>query len=241
MSKYSAMKIKRILILSGLLLLASCVSKSPVPIAGPDKQGAGLFSGAALGATSGAVTGAQLTAGAGPGAMVGAGVGAVFGMFSGLGTDLIEEDQLRRAEEERYTREVSWAHEVLAEHYSRRLELHPTRDIYPADMFFDGDSVMLKPSSEILVKEIIELSKQRMPWSRLVVAAYITSRDPNSTYATYLTEKRSAAIAKAFAKNGVDPRRMLTQPVVLTEAVLIDPYDSPNRYRQAIEIIPIDF
>ena len=109
----------------------ACSPFTTEPVPGPDKQAVGTWTGAATGAGAGAVVGAQVTAAAGPGAWIGAGFGAVFGMFSGLGIDLLEEDQINRQIQEQEMRELSWVHEVLAEHYARRMELHPNRDIFP--------------------------------------------------------------------------------------------------------------
>ena len=85
--------------IAALALCAGSFACSPFttdPVPGPDKQSIGTFGGAATGAGAGAVIGAQLTAATGPGAWVGAGFGALFGMFSGLGLDLLEEDQINR-------------------------------------------------------------------------------------------------------------------------------------------------
>ncbi|MFN8389770.1 MAG: hypothetical protein U0136_05725 [Bdellovibrionota bacterium] len=232
-----------IVCLGAVLFVAVTSSCSPFttePIPGPDKQSVGTFTGAALGAGSGAVVGAQVGAGSGPGAWVGAALGAIYGMFQGLGVDLLEEDELRRLAEEQHTREIAWVQELLAEHYARRLELHPTRDIFPADWFFDTDSAELKPEAVALAHELGLLTKQRMPWSRIVVAAYVTTTDKDSAYAQYVTKKRAQEIALQFVRAGMEPRRVLTQGIPMSEPILIDPEDSPSRYRQAIEIIPLD-
>ncbi len=219
---------------------SGCTLFSDEPIPGPDKQSVGTFSGAAIGAGTGAVYGFQVGAGAGPGAWVGAAFGAVYGMINGLGFDLIEEDELMREAEQQRLREIAWVQEVLQEHYARRLELHPTRDIYPADWFFDADSPTLKPSAVLLARELGYLTQQRMPWSRIVVAAYVTTNDKESAYAQYVTKKRAQEIALQFIKAGVEPRRVLTQGIPVAEPILVDPDDAPGRYRQAIEIIPLD-
>ena len=94
-----------------LLLLAGCVGPYP----GPDKQGAGLVQGAAVGAGAGAVTGSQLAAGTGPGALVGAGVGAVAGSIQGFAKDLAS------------GREQEFHHLGLAHlHHGHRQHLAPT-------------------------------------------------------------------------------------------------------------------
>ncbi len=220
--------------------IAGCTLFSTEPKPGPDKQAVGTMAGAAVGAGSGAAIGANIGRSTGPGAWVGAGFGALFGMLSGLGIDLLEEDQLRRFDETERAKEQLWAQEMLAEHYARRLELHPNRDIFPADWFFDADSSQLKPEAVILSRELGELTRQRMPWSRIVVAVYVTSQDPESAYAQYVTKQRAQEIATQFVKAGIEPRRVLAQGVTVSEPILVDPNDSPGRYRQAVEIIPLD-
>lgn len=226
--------------LLGLLVFSGCLPMPAEPKPGPDKQGLGVIYGTMLGAGSGAVTGFEVAAASGPGAWVGAGFGAIYGMISGMGLDALEEDQLRRLSEEQAMREQAYAQEVLAEHYARRLELHPDRDIYPADVFFDSDGVTLRDDAALVIRELARLSHQRMPWSRLVITAYVTSQDEDSTYASYLTERRAEAIALNLVRSGIAPQRLATRAVTLAEPVLVDPYDQPDRYRQAIEITPID-
>lgn len=239
---------RRCLVLVCLLYVAAFSGCFPVPNnpllnnprPGPDEQGSGTIYGAMLGAGAGAVTGAQMGAGAGPGAWVGAGVGAVWGMFSGLGIDLLEEDQLRRLEEEQRARELAWVQEVLAEHYRRRLELHPNREIFPADLFFQHDSTTLRPEAEVLLRELALLMKRRMPWSRLVITAYVTSSSEDSPYAAHLTQRRAEEISTEFVRAGVEARRLTAKGVILANPLVLDPYDSPHRYRQAIEFVALD-
>jgi len=232
------------LILVTLCLAAAQQACSPTvqndPIPGPDKQGMGLLTGAMLGAGSGAVVGAQVGSVAGPGALVGAGVGAVYGSIKGIGTDILEEDQIKREKELALARERLWAQEQLAEHYQRRLELHPSRDIFPADLFFEADGASVSEYSVALVREIAELSRERLPSSRILVVSYLTSSDPESAFARQLTEERAENIALEFVRSGINPRRMLTQGVILTKPLLIDPYDNRDRYRQALEIVLLD-
>jgi outer membrane protein OmpA-like peptidoglycan-associated protein len=119
------------------------------------------------------------------------------------------------------------------------LELHPNRDIFPADWFFDGDGIKLKPEGYVLTSEIARLQKNRMPWSRLIITAYNTA-PLESKYSEFLTKRRAESIANQMVRSGIEPRRVLTKPVTLEEPVLIDPEDHPSRYRQAIEIIALD-
>lgn len=211
------------------------------PVPGEDKQFAGTVYGAALGAGSGAIVGSNLALATGPGVLAGAGLGAVAGMLHGMGIDILEEDQIRRKEEERVLRETSWAQEILAEHYRRRLELTPNRDIFPADLFFEGDGTVVKKDSKVLLWHIAQMTRYRMPWSRIIVAAYSTAHDQESSYARHLNEARAKEIATYFIRGGIEPRRISFRPVTLREPILIDPDDSEDRYRQAIEIIAVDY
>lgn len=223
------------------MFISACVvpfTSDPLP--GPDKQAVGTWTGAAVGAGSGAVTGFQIWGSTTSGAWVGAGFGAIYGMLSGLGLDLIEEDQITQRMEESRLRELAWVQDMLAEHYLRRLELHPNRDIYPADWFFEADNTKLKPGAAALVREIAYYTRIRKPWSRIVVAAYSTASDPASDYAKFLNRRRSGAIAQGFVRAGMEPRRISTRALTLPKPVLIDPDDSHDRYRQAVEIIALD-
>lgn len=222
-----------------VLMLASFCGCSATHT-GPDKQFSGTVQGAAIGAGAGAITGAHLSAATGPGVAVGAGLGAVAGGIRGFVIDETEEQLLEFAARTQEQREIANAHELLQEHFKRRQELHPTRDLYPADWFFAGDEVRLRPSAYTLVRELVRLNKERMPWSRLVIAAYVQARDGESEYAAYLARERSNELGDAFIKAGIEARRITTRAVIVEVPTLIDPYDRPDRYSQAIEIIPLD-
>ena len=228
-------------ILISCLFCIACNMQNKKPYPGPDKQGEGMIYGAMMGAGSGAVMGFQTSAGSGPGALAGMGFGAVFGMLSGLGLDVIEETSIENSERIKELRDEAWAQEMLNEHYMRRLELHPNRDIFPADWFFADDGTSLSCRGLILINEIARLNKSRMPWSRLLIAVYSTSSEPESIYAKRLTQKRGEALSLAFVRAGIEPRRVSIRPLTLPDAILIDPYDSPNRYKQAVEIIALDY
>lgn len=207
---------------------------------GPDKQGLGVLQGAVTGAGAGAITGAQVSAATGPGAAVGAGLGAVAGGIRGMLQDDLEDQALRQQEAAAKAAAIAKAQEMLSEHYRRRVELHPSRDIFPADWFFYGDSVRLRPQARALVTQLTHLNKERLPHSRLAIAVYSKSREEDSPYAKYLTERRSKELVNYFVRAGIDSRRIEARPVVVSEPVLVDPLDKPGRYNQAIEIIPLD-
>jgi hypothetical protein len=219
------------------VLVSGCSTK---PVAGPDKMFAGEMTGALQGAGAGAVTGLQVGAGTGPGAAVGAGFGFVAGAISGMLNDRSEEWSIKTAKQIRDENNRAVAQETLADHYKRRMSLHPTRDIFPADLFFRGDSVTMCPSGKLLVRELVRTNALRLPYSRLAVATYIKASDMNSEFARYLSEHRAKTLVNEFTKAGFEPRRLVARPVVVDAPVLVDPLDHPARYNQAVEIIPLD-
>lgn len=214
----------------------SCAPSQP----GPDRQFEGMASGIALGAGSGAVTGFQVSAATGPGAAVGAGFGAIAGAIGGAVRDSEEDRIAALSSATQKERERSSVHQILQDHYQKRIELHPTRDIYPADLFFVGDETRLCKMGKALVNEIAILNQQRMPSSRLALAVYVKSNDPNSDFARYLAEERARSFADQLERGGINPRRIETRPMIVDAPVLIDPLDDPGRYSQAIELILMD-
>lgn len=211
------------------------------PVEGPDKMFAGTGLGALEGAGAGAITGAQFTAATGPGAAIGAGFGAVMGGIHGAMRDELEDTQMRIGRRTEAEKRRIVAQETLATHYQRRMEMHPGRDIYPADIFFRGDSAKMCPSGVGVVREMAALNRFRLPYSRLVVVAYAKSTGvEDTTYVQHLTDRRSREFVNQLVKAGVEPRRLETRSVIVDGPVLLDPKDDPTRYNQAIEIIPID-
>lgn len=225
---------------ASVLAVASLVGCSSQPVAGPDKlashQGIGILEGAG----AGAITGVQVGAGAGPGVAVGVGFGAIAGAIQGLLKDSEEEQEIKTTREINEMKGRVKAQEILARHYKQRMEMHPGRDIYPADIFFQGDSAKMCPTGVAIVQEIARLNEHRLPYSRLVIASYAKAIGADSTYATHLTERRSREFVNQLVRAGVEPRRLETRAVVIDAPVLLDPLDDPTRYNQAIEIIAID-
>jgi outer membrane protein OmpA-like peptidoglycan-associated protein len=215
------------------LLLGACAGPTP----GPDKQFEGELTGALSGAGAGAVTGFQLGVGTGPGAFVGAGFGAVAGGIQGAMDDLSEAQTALLQARIKKEKERAAVHEILQEHYQRRLELFPSRDIFPADIFFSGDDSKLCRRGVALVGEIAKMNKFRAPWSKLVIASYVKSSDPESDYAKFLSEKRAKEIGDYFVKSGIEARRVEARGVIVDAPIVVDPTDHPARYSQAIEII----
>lgn len=230
------MSMKKIAFTILVLGLLACAK----PIPGPDKQGGAGIEGAATGAVAGAVTGFQVGAGAGPGAAVGAGLGFVAGGIQGMVKDATEEQLMQLADQADQERRIAAAHETLAEHFKRRMALYPTRDIFPADLFFDGDKSKLKPEGIDLVEEISRLNQRRLPWSRLLVVTYVKSADKSSEYAQHLAQHRAREIGDYFVRAGLEPRRINTRAVIIDQPLVLDPNDDPLRYNQAVELVPLD-
>lgn len=210
------------------------------PIPGPDKQFSGGLQGAITGAGAGAVTGFQVTAGTGPGAIVGAGFGFIGGAIQGASEDFAEETMIKLKRRANQEERRAWAQRVMEQHFEKRLELHPTRDIFPADLFFDGDGAELNVIGDALLETVGVLNKKRAPWSRLVIATYVKSKAETNTFAEYLAKKRAIEIGDRLIKYGIEPRRIETRPMIVAGPVLIDPKDKPTRYNQAVEIIAAD-
>ncbi len=219
------------------ILLVSCAQ----PKIGPDKQFAGGLKGAALGAGAGAVTGAQLSAATGPAALVGAGLGAVYGSIQGMVQDANEQHLMVMGAKTRRERERAVAQEILQDQTQRRMELHPGREIYPADLFFYGDEAKHNSITPALVRELAFMNKARYSWSRLGIVVYVQSKDKvHNEYAKLLAQDRAALLGDLFVTYGIQPRRIETRAVVTAAPILIDPEDHPARYAHAIEIVPLD-
>jgi outer membrane protein OmpA-like peptidoglycan-associated protein len=215
--------------------LAHCAGPTP----GPDKQFAEAAGGAISGAGAGAVTGFQVGAGTGAGALVGASVGAVAGSIRGAIQDTEEESFVAFSKQTSAARARAWSQAVLQEQFNRRLELHPTRELYPADLFFEADESKLRKEAVPLVQEIARLSKKRMPWAKLVIASYVRAKEGDE-YPNTLARKRAISIFNQLVQAGLEPRRLEARAVLLDAPILLDPIDDPLRYSQAIEIIAVD-
>ena len=228
------------LLLSTLFVLSGCGVLSHEPFPGPDKQGQGTFLGAVTGAGTGAITGANISSATGPGAFIGLGLGAVLGAFQGYTQDQFEDELGKLTYETRREREVAYAQEVLSDHYQRRGELHPTRDIFPADLFFRPDADELRPTALPLLRELTRIHRDRYGWSRFAIKSYIKSNDAKSRYSKRLAERRAESIGNALTQMGFEPRRITPFGIIVKEPVLIDPLDHPKRYGAAIEIATTD-
>jgi outer membrane protein OmpA-like peptidoglycan-associated protein len=227
--------------IKALLLVLAVSACSRQPVAGPDKAFSSSAVGALEGAGAGAVMGFQMSAATGPGAAIGAGFGAAAGMIHGVVKDQFEETEIETAAKLREATRRTRAQNTLADHYKRRMALHPARDIYPADLFFSGDSAKMCPRGVGMIQEIARLNEYRLPYSRLVVAAYAKSTGTaDASYVQHLTDRRSREFVNQLIQAGVEPRRLETRSVIMEGPLVLDPKDDPTRYNQAIEIIAID-
>lgn len=226
----------KVAILVIAFIAAGCISRP-----GPDKQVDGMARGIVEGAGAGAMTGFQLSSASGPGAAIGAGLGAVAGGIRGAVRDS-SEVQLRELQSsvssERGRADV---HALLVDEYKRRLKLHPTREIYAADLFFVADTSKLRPEAEALLKELAKGNKDRLPWSRLGVRVYAKSAtEKGNRFAEELAMNRAKEIADGFVRYGVEPRRIDATGALIDAPIVVDPGDDPLRYNQAVEILMSD-
>lgn len=196
--------------------------------------------GAATGAAAGAMTGFQLTSSAGPGALAGAGLGAVAGAVKGAMRDSQQDAELQLARDIQKEHDKVQVWSILRQHYDRRAGLFPARDIFPADLFFFGDERKLSLQGAALADGLARLNKERMPWSRLLIACYVQSSDPQAAYARRLAEARARDIATTMIRAGIQARRIEARAVVIDKPLAKDPLDVPDRYSQAVEVIVKD-
>ena len=223
-----------------LLLCSSCSNFERKLVPGPDKAGAGLVEGAALGGASGVILSNALGSAAFPALAIGAGLGATFGMISGTGADIVEEESIAQRLEFAALKAETSAQSKLAEHYHTRIRLHPSRDIFPADQFFDSDTSKLSAEGKDLSILIGKVIGSERPWSRILVATYVTSKGEDNQFALQVTKKRAEAIGQAFLEAGVDPRRVVAKGFPLDKPILRDNSDKYGRYNQAVEFILLD-
>ena len=222
------------------LLICLVLFGCSVPRKGPDKEASSRFVGALTGAGTGAVTGFQLGVGSGPGAAVGAGFGAIAGGVRGAIQDAQEAEEFRLARAVKAAERRSMAQHTIAEFYNKRLEWHPTRDLYPADVFFDEDHINLSEEGEAIVDEFGKLNRERFPWSRFGVVVYVKSHDPKASYAKYIAEHRALAVTNRLIRAGLEPRRVEAHGAIVPEEVFRNPDEVGQRYAQAVEFVPLD-
>ena len=222
-----------------LMVLNGCTTSSKIN-PDDDRETAGAVQGALTGAGAGAVTAFQMAAPTGPGAFIGAGFGAVAGGINGAVFDSEAKAILKTKQETARLEYRAAVQDILAKYLQQRIELHPTRDIFPADIFFDADSATLTKQGDEIAHELARLNKERLPFSRLVIASYAKSVDENSEFASYLTKRRAVVLGDAFVRYGIEPRRIETRPVVMTGPLVVIPDQPPLRYAQAIELIAVD-
>ena len=196
--------------------------------------------GAVAGAATGALTGMVVAVHAGsaypPAALAGAGFGAVAGGVKGYFADQLEAKYQELANEKDHQKALLKAQLIVLQQLEQRKKLHPTRDIFPSDLFFLGDEHTLRPGAEAIIEEIAIINKERFSWSPLVVASYVQA-GKNDSFAKQLAGDRAKIIANKLIKYGISPRRVEARPIIITETLLLDPEDRPDRYSQAIEFI----
>jgi hypothetical protein len=207
---------------------------------GSDQKAKGTVAGALTGAGAGAVTGFQVGAGTGPGALVGAGLGMVAGGIKGA---VVDAEEVRLAALRHQAGELqrrATGQELLRQHFKQRHKLHPARDLYPAEVFFRGFSTELCDSGRFVIEELARLSQDHLAWSRLSIISYVVSADEKSTYANHLAAERAKAIGNEFVKEGIDPRRIYAQALVVPAPLVQTEDSSQGDYNQVIEFSLVD-
>jgi outer membrane protein OmpA-like peptidoglycan-associated protein len=154
--------------------------------------------------------------------------------------DAQEEEELRLARAIEQAEQRSAAQHLIAEYYNKRIQWHPARDLFPADVFFEEDKVVLSDSGKAIVDELGIMNKERFPWSRFGVVVYVKSNRKDSTYATYIAEHRALEIVNRLIRAGLEPRRVEAHGKIVSEEVFRDPDEVGQRYAQAVEFIPLD-
>lgn len=227
---------------SAIARLVFCIFLSGCSVSVEDQQRdtGGAIHGALTGAGAGVVTAFQVAAPTGPGAFIGAGFGAVAGGVTGAIENQKEGDVAKMQHQTDVLKYRTEIQALLEKHYQKRLELHPTRDIFPADLFFEADTAKLSKKGDALTHELALLNKERLPWSRLVIASYVKSSSENNEFADYLARRRAVILGDAFVHYGIEPRRIETRPVTISSSIVKDPESAPFRYAQAIELIVAD-
>lgn len=213
-----------------LIFLSACFTPAG------HRQQEGALGGAATGALAGMVTAVHSGAAYPPAAAIGAGFGAIAGGVKGYFADQLEARYAILAKEKDHQKALLQAQLIVLSQLEQRKKLHPTRDIYPADLFFLGDEHKLRDGAEAIIEEIAIINKERFSWAPLVVASYVQA-GKNSEFAEHLAADRAKVIANKLIKYGISPRRVQASPVVIDQVLLLDPEDRPDRYSQAIEFI----
>ena len=232
-------RLKNVLFAIVVLNLIACADYSK-PIPGRDKQGAGLISGAIMGAGSGMLTTGHLLASSGPGAFIGMGFGALWGSVYGLGLDVLEEEDFLILDQIAETDlEVAAQYEIL-EHFELKNDLHPGRDIFPADVFFKNGDTKISNTGDAVAQLFSTILSKRSPSSRIEIIVYQVSKDKASSYASYLGKKRSLEIGNSLVRAGIEPRRIVFKSITIDQPLVLDPFDAPERYYQAVEFALMD-
>jgi outer membrane protein OmpA-like peptidoglycan-associated protein len=162
------------------------------------------------------------------------------GGVRGAVQDAQEEEELRLARVVKQAERRSMAQHVIAEFYNKRLQWHPGRDLYPADVFFEEDKIVLSDNGKAVVDEFGIMNKERFPWSRFGVVVYVKSNQKDSSYAKYIADHRALGIANRLIRAGLEPRRVEAHGVAVSQEVFRDPDEIGQRYAQAVEFIPLD-
>jgi len=189
------MDMKKIVLISVALLLASCVTTANDPNKHTKQNAAG---GAAAGALLGAIIGYQgdHSGGALRGALAGAAIGGVLGAGTGVYMDK------QQAEFEQTLASERRANQIEVE----RLQNENLKITMNSEVSFDFNSAALKPAFQRTLDKVANIL-QRYPRSSIRIIGH-TDNVGSAAYNKRLSEERANAVAWSLEDSGLNPQRV---------------------------------
>ncbi len=192
-------------------------------------------------AGGGALAGAKLGVGALPGAGVGLASAALISAIQSFVINRTDDSLLRLENSLKTAKYSSTGQQLLLSYWEIRNKYFPSRDIFPAEFFFEVDSTNLSSLGKGLLQEIYLLNKDRFPWSRFGIISYVTTTDDRNNFSKDLAVKQVRVIGSYLISLGLNPRRV-SASASLTDRPLVQTND-PNidkMFFNAIEFVPLD-
>ncbi len=189
---------KKIVLMSVVLLLSSCVT-------GPDDPNKHTKQNAAGGAVAGALLGAIIgyqgdhSGGALRGALAGAAIGGAVGAGTGVYMDKQQAEFEQQLASERRSNQI----EV------ERLKNENLKITMNSEVSFDFNSAALKPAFRRTLDKVADIL-QRYPRSSIRIIGH-TDNVGSSAYNQRLSEDRANAVARSLEDAGLNPQRVSTE------------------------------
>ncbi len=189
---------KKIMLMSAVLLLSSCVTGPDDPNKHTKQNAAG---GAAAGALLGAIVGYQgdHSGGALRGALAGAAIGGAVGAGTGVYMDKQEAEFKQQLASERRANQI----EV------ERLKNENLKITMNSEVSFDFNSAALKPAFTRTLDKVANIL-QRYPRSSIRIIGH-TDNVGSAAYNQRLSEDRANAVAWNLEDSGLNPQRISTE------------------------------